>query len=125
MKLKLLFFCWLVQFTSVQAQNSVTGSNANGSVSGKIIEKKTGEPIPYATISVKSEGKVISGAISKDNGIFTVNNLPLKTLTVEIQFIGFKKYESTFTLSEEDKSVSLKTISLEEEATVLIEVAIV
>lgn len=125
MKLKLLFFCWLLQFTTVQAQNSVNGSNANGSISGKIIEKKTGEPIPYATISVKNEGKVISGAISKDNGTFTVNNLPLKNLTVEIQFIGFKKYESTFTLSEEDKSISLKTISLEEEATVLNEVAIV
>lgn len=125
MKFKILIICLLAQFVSMHAQTSVPATLLPGSINGKVIEKKTGEPIPYATISVRDEGKVISGGITKDNGSFTVGNLPLKQLTVEVQYIGFKKYTSTFTLSDGDKTISLKTIALEEEATQLNEVAIV
>ncbi|RXR18289.1 TonB-dependent receptor [Flavobacterium amnicola] len=125
MKLKLLIICILAQFASVQAQNSAPVASLLGSISGKVIEKKTGEPIPYATISVKEDGKIISGGISKDNGSFTVSNLPLKELTVVIQFMGFKNYESKFTISNENKNYALKTVALEEEAQQLGEVAIV
>ncbi|MCL9806231.1 TonB-dependent receptor [Flavobacterium amniphilum] len=127
MKLKLFIICLLTQFVNMQAQTSApaTGNLLPGSINGKVIEKKTGEPIPYATISVKDEGKVISGGITKDNGSFTVSNLPLKELTVEVQYIGFKKYVSSFTLSDGDKAIALKTIALEEEATQLNEVAVV
>lgn len=125
MKLKILIICLLAQLTGMQAQNSAPAALLSGSITGKVTEKKTGEPIPYATISVKDGDKVISGGISKDNGTFTVGNLPLKELTVEIQYIGFKKYKNSFTLSNEDSSVSLKTIALEEEATELGEVSVV
>lgn len=127
MKFKILIICLLAQFASMQAQTSAPAPVAilPGSINGKVIEKKTGEPIPYATISVKDGGKVISGGITKDNGSFTVSNLPLKELTVEVQYIGFKKYVNTFTLSDGDKTISLKTIALEEEATQLNEVAVV
>ncbi|MES2811308.1 MAG: TonB-dependent receptor [Bacteroidota bacterium] len=128
MRFKLLIICLFTQLLSLQAQTSApTGSvSLLGTISGKIIEKKTGEPIPYATISVKEDGKIISGGISKDNGSFTVSNLPLKELTVEVQFMGFKKYQSTFVLTDDNKSISLRTIVLEEEAaTELGEVSIV
>ncbi|MFC4815663.1 TonB-dependent receptor domain-containing protein [Flavobacterium sp. GCM10023249] len=125
MKFKILIICLLVQLTNLHAQTSAPTSLLPGSINGKVIEKKTGEPIPYATISVRDEGKVISGGITKDNGSFTVGNLPLKQLTVEVQYIGFKKYTASFTLSESDKSIALKTIALEEEATQLNEVSIV
>lgn len=123
MKLKLLFLFILSQCAI--AQNSINSNALPGSVSGKILEKKTGEPIPYATISVKEDGKIISGSISKDNGSFTVTNLPLKELVVEIQFMGFKKQVSKIVLSSEVKTIALKTIALEEEATELSEISIV
>lgn len=127
MKLKFLFFCLLAQIATLQAQTSAPSGNVNatGSINGKVIEKKNGEPIPYATVSVKDDGKIISGGITKDNGSFTVANLPLKTLTVEVQFMGFKKYVSNFTLSNEDKNITLKNIFLEEEAQQLNEVSVV
>jgi len=115
MKFKILLICLLAQFTNLQAQTSAPTASFLGSISGKVIEKKTGEPIPYATVSVKEDGKIISGGISKDNGSFTVTNLPLKELVIEIQFMGFKKYQSTFVLTDDNKSISLKTIALEEE----------
>jgi outer membrane receptor protein involved in Fe transport len=127
MKLKFLFFCLLAQIATLQAQTSAPSGNVNatGSINGKVIEKKNGEPIPYATVSVKDDGKIISGGITKDNGSFTVANLPLKTLTIEVQFMGFKKYVSNFTLTNDDKNITLKNILLEEEAQQLNEVSVV
>lgn len=127
MKLKFLFFCLIAQIATLQAQNSAPSGNGNatGSISGKVIEKKNGEPIPYATVSVKEDGKIVSGGITKDNGSFTVTNLPLKNLTIEVQFMGFKKYISNFTLSTENKSLTLKNILLEDEAQQLNEISVV
>lgn len=115
----------LLSLTILKAQNSVPNGSDFGTISGKIVEKKTNAPIPYATITVKEEGKVVSGAITKENGTFTVDRLPLKTVTLEIQFMGFKKYTESITLSAVNKNASLKTISLEEEATQLSEVTVV
>lgn len=116
----------LLSLASMQAQNSVPNVGAEqGSITGKIIEKKTNEPIPYASITVKEDGKVVSGAITKENGAFQVERLPLKTLTLEVQFMGFKKYTETFSLSMANKVITLKTIALEEEATQLSEVTVV
>ncbi|TGD57936.1 outer membrane beta-barrel family protein [Flavobacterium humi] len=126
MKLKLFLICLLTQFVSMQAQTSAPNNFINpGSISGKIVDKKTSEPIPYATITIKDAGKVISGAISKENGTFTVGNLELKNLTIEVQFMGYKTYQGNFNLSSENKSVALKTIALEEEATMLEGVSVV
>ncbi|MGH2666815.1 TonB-dependent receptor domain-containing protein [Flavobacterium sp.] len=126
MKLKLLLICILAQFVSMHAQTSAPNNFINpGSITGKIVDKKTNEPIPYATVTVKDAGKVVSGAISKENGTFTVGNLELKNFTIEVQFMGYKKYEGNFNLSSENKSMSLKTIALEEEATQLEGVSVV
>lgn len=128
MKLKFLLLCILTQFVSLQAQTS-TPKNINpinpGSVSGKIVDKKTNEPISYATITIKDGATVVSGAVTKDNGNFTVTNLTLKDLTIEVQFMGYKKYVSNFSLSSDNKNETLKTIALEEDATELKSVDIV
>ncbi|WP_235819835.1 carboxypeptidase-like regulatory domain-containing protein [Flavobacterium davisii] len=54
-------------------------------------------------MTVKSEGKTISGAITKDNGAFSISSLPLKNLIIEIIFMGYKKYVNTVTLTSENK----------------------
>ncbi|MEO8236106.1 MAG: TonB-dependent receptor [Flavobacterium sp.] len=125
MKLKILLICILAQFANLYAQTSVPETPNSGSISGKIIDKKTNEPIPYATVTIKDDGKVISGGITKENGNFVVNNLPLKKLSIEILFMGYKKYVNSITLSLEDKNLNLKNIALEEEATELGEISVV
>lgn len=111
----------------MQAQTSAPVSNPMnlGSITGKITEKKTNSPIAYASVTVKDGDKVISGAITKENGNFTVTNLPFKDLLLEIQYMGFKKYSKSFNLSAENKTLNLNTIVLEEEVTELKEVSVV
>jgi len=128
MKLKAILICVWATFAQMQAQTSAPESAIvfnQGNITGKVIDKRNNEALPYASVTVKQDGKVISGGITKDNGSFTVDNLPLKTLTIEVVFMGYKKYETTVTLTSDTKSLNLKNISLEEEAKELGEVSVV
>lgn len=111
MKIKLITFLLLCVVGIGTAQNS-------GKITGKITEKTSNAPISYAIVSIKDNGKVISGANTDDNGEFTIKNLALKSYTIEIQYIGFRKYIGSAILSENKKEASFK-VSLEEEATQL------
>ncbi|SHI69776.1 TonB-dependent receptor domain-containing protein [Flavobacterium terrae] len=126
MKFKIFIACMLAHFANLSAQTSApTTVNTNpGTLSGKVVDKKTNESIPYASVTVKDGTTVVSGAITKENGSFIVTNLTLKELTVEVQFMGYKKYTKNFSLSNNDKSANLN-IALEEEATQLDEVSVV
>lgn len=111
MKIKLITFLLLCVVGIGTAQNS-------GKITGKITEKTSNAPISYAIVSIKDNGKVISGANTNDNGEFTIKNLALKSYTIEIQYIGFRKYIGSAILSENKKEATFK-VSLEEEATQL------
>ncbi|WP_395060462.1 carboxypeptidase-like regulatory domain-containing protein [Flavobacterium sp.] len=129
MKIKILILFTLFNFTFVKAQNSATETkkleNLSGSISGKVVDKKTNEAIPYASVTIKNVTKVVSGGITKENGTFTIANLAFQELTIEVQFMGYKKQVSNVTLTLENKNITLKTIALEEESTQLNEVSIV
>ena len=102
----------------MQAQNSVkpTLLENSGSIFGKIIDKKSNEPLAYVNILVKEENKVVTGGITSDKGTFLIKNLALKNYTLEIQFIGYKTVTKSISLSPEVKSINLNTIALEEDA---------
>jgi outer membrane receptor protein involved in Fe transport len=116
MRFKILLLCFFSSLTFLQAQNSAPAANNPGSISGKVIDKNSKEPIPYVNISIKKADKVITGGITQENGTFSIKNLALDSYTVEFQFMGYKKETKTITLTPDDKSISLNTIALEEEA---------
>ncbi|MBS7234027.1 TonB-dependent receptor [Flavobacterium psychroterrae] len=111
MKLKIFLFALLGVIATAQAQNS-------GTVSGKITEKSNNTPISYATVSIKDNGKQVSGVNTDENGDFAIKNLALKNYTIEIQYIGFRKYIGSIILNDNKKTATVN-ISLEEEATQL------
>jgi outer membrane receptor protein involved in Fe transport len=111
MKLKFILFLLLGVMSTIQAQNS-------GTVSGKITEKANQAPISYATITIKENGKIISAVNTDDNGEFSIKNLALKSYSLEIQYIGFRKYIAAVLLSE-NKKTAVYNVALEEEATQL------
>lgn len=111
---------------SIQAQNSVKPAllENSGSISGKIIDSRTNEPLSYVNIVVKENSKVITGAITSDKGTFQIKNLALKDYTVDIQFMGYKTITKSARLSTEN-NVTFSTIALEEDAVQLEGVEIV
>ena len=60
----LLMLCLFLS-VNLTAQMAKDKLPKNGSISGKVIDAKTEEPVPYATIVVKDlEGKTITGGIT-------------------------------------------------------------
>ncbi len=58
-----------------------------GSLSGTITEKKTGSPLPAATVYI-SDLKI--GAVADSNGHYMFKSLPSGTYLVEVRNVGFK-----------------------------------
>ncbi len=117
MRIKLLVF-FLLSFVGI------TKAENPGVLSGKVTNKATNQPVQYASIVIKDAGKVISGIVADENGSFSIKNLELKKFTLEVEFIGYKKYSTSIELSAAKKNSSIE-ILLEEEATELQSVDIV
>jgi hypothetical protein len=84
-------------------------------ISGKIIDKKTNEPLPYVNIVIKENSKVVTGGITSDKGTFQIKKFSRKDYTIEIQFIGYKTISQNAKLTE-NSNLNLNTIALEEDA---------
>ncbi|PKQ44158.1 TonB-dependent receptor domain-containing protein [Confluentibacter flavum] len=93
-------------------------------ITGKVIDKETGQPLEYATIVFfsKAENKIITGGITDANGDF---NIPVDTGTydITIEFISFK----TITIANKNinESQNIGSFSLEIDAEALGEVEVI
>ena len=125
MKFKFLLIALFGSLTLIHAQNSVPTTINIGSISGKVLDKNSKQPIPYVNVTLKQDNKIITGGITQDNGNFSIKNVALENYSVEFQFIGYKKQIIPVTLSVANKSANLNTIFLEEEAVQLEGVEIV
>lgn len=111
MKLKLCLLVFLGILTTGFAQTKLK-------ISGNILDKDLKQAVPYATISVKEQNIVITGAMTDDNGNFTVTNLAAKTYSIDIQFIGYKTLHREADLSK-GADINLGTLYLQSEAVTL------
>ncbi len=111
-----------IKFTLI-ASFIALGMNAQtpppGTVTGKVVDQKTKEVIPYATITVKQNTEIVTGDTTDDNGKFTIENVPLQEVLVEVEYIGFKTYSSTIRLRSDTKKIDLGTIELTEDSEML------
>ena len=116
MKIKLTLFLFLFSIINGFAQT-------NGNINGKVIDKATNSPIPYATIVIKNGTQIITGGITDEKGDFSITKVINGTYDFEVQFIGYKTYNSKISIS--GKNLNLKSILLEEETTSLNEVELI
>ena len=57
-----------------------------GSVSGKVIDKKTGHAVPFATVTVLGAQR---GGLTDSEGRYMISGVPADTFEVKVQFLGF------------------------------------
>lgn len=81
---------------------SVTAYAQSGSITGKVTDNQTGEPIIGATVFIESLQK---GDQTDVDGDYTVSNVPVGTYEVVISYIGYKS--QTFNIDVGSGAVTL------------------
>lgn len=92
-------------------------------ISGKVIDALSKQPLEYATIVIKNtETQKISGGITDAKGIFSVKT-PAGFYEISVEFISFKSKK--YTKQNITKDLDLGTITLSEDSKSLDEVVII
>lgn len=104
---------------------SATYAWSQGAISGHINDKQSGDAIAYASITlhhVKDSTMVARvGAVSDEEGNFTVDGVPYGTYLLRISFMGYQTYwhPTTITLSATNRTVRIGTITIRPASTTL------
>jgi iron complex outermembrane receptor protein len=86
-------------------------------LSGKITDKNTGEPLPGVYVYLPD---LKSGAVSDDAGNYKIENLPQAKVLIQVSFIGYKLISETIDLS----IISIRDFEMEEAINELNEVVV-
>ncbi len=79
---KLLFTCLL----SIILLSASTFAATTGKIRGTVIDKKTGEPLPYANVVIEGTG---FGAATDLKGEYIIVNVPVKTHVIIASMLGY------------------------------------
>lgn len=98
---------------------------AKGSVTGRVVNKETGNPMDFVTIQVvdgKTNKTLNINAMTDEQGVFTLPALPDGNYTVQIMNVGSINQDRGVTISGSD--VNIGTIKLADDSKVLKEVVV-
>jgi ferric enterobactin receptor len=70
-------------------------------VSGRALDKETGEPIPFANVFIP---ELMIGDISQNDGSFSILNISTRSCTLNISYIGYET-KKTYLLFPKDENI--------------------
>ncbi len=98
-----------------------------GTVKGKVLDAQTNEPLEFVTISITkkgADGYQPKGAITNQEGIFTVENLSVDTFILKASMIGYVAYETAIVVTNENNVVDIPPILLSKDVVGIEEVQV-
>lgn len=121
-----LLMLLMVSSAILSSQPNSNSDIKNGSISGRIIDAELNEPLPYVNIVIKdATNKIITGGITRDDGTFKIEKIPVGLIKVEISFIGYKTILKEVNIGKNGYEINVGNIFLEEDVSSLDEVKIV
>lgn len=112
--MKRILVLWLI------FQTFLTVGQNLGEISGRIIDSKTRETIPYVNVLVYGTSV---GTVSDDEGNFRITNVPLGYNKLQVSFVGYQSLITDEYLVTKDNSPYI-TVVLKENSTTLKEVEV-
>jgi ferric enterobactin receptor len=96
-----------------------------GTLTGKIVDAASGQPLPFATIAIFRQGdELVEGGIADTDGNFSIS-LPYGTYFAVVEFMGYGALKlADFSISREQALINLKSIRLEGNTSDLDEVVV-
>jgi hypothetical protein len=113
-------------FWGAQAQTPAQ-TKAVYKVSGRILDKSNNQPIPYAAAALVNPetNQSVAGAVADFNGNFVITGFANGKYAVQVSFMGFQNFTTEpFELSEQNPSIELGNVALDQEAVALQEVTV-
>jgi len=97
--LKKLTILMSIVFTVVLA----SAQTGQGTIKGKMTDKATGEPLPFANVIAMQGGAQIAGTMTDFDGKYTLTALPPGSYTIEATYVGYQPIRITGVLVNSDK----------------------
>ncbi|NQU52333.1 MAG: TonB-dependent receptor [Bacteroidetes bacterium] len=107
----------IVLTTAVFAQNGAT-------ISGRVLDSETNQPLPFASITIHSSTQIISGTISGEDGRFIISGIAKGDYIAKCSFVGYQIYEISLLVGELNNNFDLGKIVLSPSTEQLNEVTI-
>lgn len=108
------FICLITAFTLVTAP---VFSKANPTVTGKIIEKESGNPLGFATVSLHTDqNKIAGGTTTMDDGTFQIERLEAGKYRLKVSFIGFRDTLVNLEIVNGSETLNIGTLKLSADA---------
>lgn len=97
------------------------GSQAAGTISGKVVDEKSNLPVEYASVILFSEDTVlVNGGVTTSEGVFMLNQIPFGNYLLKISFIGYQDiWLDTVMVNQRNRNVYYEKIQLRQSASVL------
>ena len=68
---------------------SISAFAQPGSLKGKITDKNTGEPIPFANVVAERNGNLVSGVTTDFDGNYTIKPLDPGNYNLKVSYVGY------------------------------------
>jgi len=65
------------------------GLLAQGTLSGTISDASTGEPIPFANVTIEQNGNIVTGGMTDFDGKYSIKPIPAGKYTVSSSYVGY------------------------------------
>lgn len=93
-----------VVFTLLLALPATSLAQGVGHVTGSVVDKETGKPLPFANVVVLGTRY---GAMSLQSGNYTVSNLPVGTYNIMATYIGYEPSTVTGVQVDKDRTTAI------------------
>ncbi len=91
-----------------------------GRLYGKIVDANSKQPLEFVSVALFTmKDSAVAGTLTRANGDFNLENLPMGGFNLKITFIGFKKYEQKVFINMQAIEKDLGNIAIETDATLL------
>ncbi|MBJ6367846.1 outer membrane beta-barrel family protein [Snuella sedimenti] len=122
------YICLLIFFLSIKtfAFTPEKAIDKTGSITGKVLDAKLQQPLPYVNVIVKkTSGETLTGGITNEDGTFEILKIAEGNFIVNIQYIGYKTISKEIAIGKGSYKINLGNILLEEAAEGLDEVTVI
>jgi len=113
----------LLVFPALAQRPGGPGGNrpANGKLYGKVLEQGSRSAVEFATVQVIRQpgDSIVGGALTKENGDFLIEKLPMGKFTLKVAFLGYANLAQEIRITPEKIEQDLGNLMLQPDAEVL------